>query len=391
MNTVMNIMRSPVMDTATIGGKPVEPKKTKRTRKQVEGQFSLYDTGVPNIIVYEAFCCDAHKACFCRHVPEGQLVIYNIGVEWATVVQFPAAKLLGEVETKAEAEINPVKKPSVEELIENNTGLVRYCMGGIGGVTSLNAQDIEQVGLIALWKSAQRFDPSRGVKFVSYAIPAIKRAMYREVSGGQDKLNPESLDVLGDYSSQCVSLSAPGDDAFHNDDNAVVDMMLDVADSLRMVKEQKGVKAYAMHLQGYSGTQIAEAVGVKESSYTALISAGRKVVQSHPLFMRAAAELNNTPRENPVVNLLGADFELRYAKDMTYDVPARFEDDYETMLIKLLSQEQVAEYLLFEPRIGEPVCIINKDTGCTSVLNVQKDYLELTYAIQTSRAMKKTA
>jgi len=42
-----------------------------------------------------------------------------------------------------------------------------------------------QAGRLALWRAAQGYDPQRGVAFSSYAVPAIRRAVWRAVSEAQ--------------------------------------------------------------------------------------------------------------------------------------------------------------------------------------------------------------
>jgi len=42
-----------------------------------------------------------------------------------------------------------------------------------------------QVGRLALWRAAQGYDPQRGVAFSSYAVPAIRRAVWRAVAQAQ--------------------------------------------------------------------------------------------------------------------------------------------------------------------------------------------------------------
>ena len=385
MSISINTMRSTDMNKSTIGVMPVEQKKRKMTN-QIDGQFTLYNTGAPNTIICEFFSGEFKKVRRGRHIPDGQMLFYDIGVEWTNVVQFPEAKTGEKVGSSSET----ATVYAVNELFDNNLGLIGYSAKSVAGVNSSNWADIEQAGYIALWKAAENFDASRGVKFASYATIAIKRAMYRELSQYKDKLNPESLDALEEENS--VSLKAElvttEDEVLGNQNNAIIDAMLQVADSLRLVKEQKGVRAYAMQLQGYSTQRILDSIGVAKKSYSAIISVGRRALQSHPIFMRMAADLRNESAKVTTVNLLDSQFELKYAKDFFFDVPSKYEANYEASFAEFVSQEHIAEYLMFEARIGEPVCIINKETGCASVVNVGNDSLELTYAMQSGRKIK---
>jgi len=42
-----------------------------------------------------------------------------------------------------------------------------------------------QAGRLGLWRAAQRYEPQRGVAFSSYAVPAIRRAVWRAVTEGR--------------------------------------------------------------------------------------------------------------------------------------------------------------------------------------------------------------
>jgi len=383
MNAIMNAMRSTDMNKTKLGIMSVEPKR-KKIKNQVDGQISLYDTGAPNTIIYSFFSEEPRKVRRNRHIPEGQMLFFDIGVEWGKVISFP--------EQKSVNSPKPVKEASpAEKLFDENKKLIGYCVKNTAGVFGSNWHDAEQAGLIALWKAAEGFDPSRGVSFSSFATVAIKRAIFREVNNSIDKLNPESLDAFdsdAENFSEELQLPSAEETVISNENNGLVDTMNKFADSLRLIKEKKGVKAYAMHLQGYSGSQIAEALGFRTSSYTALVSVGRKVVQNNPLFARAANEYRETSVKNTKVNLLDSEFELQYSADAIFDVPSQYEGDFEAAFLGLVSQEHVAEYLLFESRIDEPVCIINRDTGCTSQIIMKENAMELTLAVQTGQKLR---
>lgn len=385
-----NTVRSPDLNTFAMGTRPAE-RKAKREKKQVEGQLSLYCSPAPDISDYDHLFFDKEprKVRKGRHIPEGQLLFYDIGVKWATVIQFPTPEGAPREEvspTPTVAGAAPAARETaaaIDEMIEKNTGLVHYCMKLVGGITSLNRDDVEQAGMMALWRAAKGFDTSRGRKFSSYATIAIKRAMIREVGRSCDRLNPNSWDAIEeDCPSLAGQLATSEAEAFRGENSPVVELMLEVADTLRLLKERKGVKAFAMYLQGYSGAQIAEAIGVSEKSYTAFISTGRKVVRSNPLFLQAAADMWDVTRKHPVVELLEAQFELRYAEDLTFNVPMRWDDAYEARLMQFLAQEKIAEYILNKVRIGEEVLVINRDTGCSTKLNVGTDILEISFAVQ---------
>lgn len=66
----------------------------------------------------------------------------------------------------------------VTQALAEHEGLVhwvvhRQCLGGLRYVEAV------QAGRIALWRALQGYDPQRGYRFSSYAVPAITRAVWR--------------------------------------------------------------------------------------------------------------------------------------------------------------------------------------------------------------------
>lgn len=67
-----------------------------------------------------------------------------------------------------------------ELLIENNLGFIRKTaleVHGKAGESGLDVDDIVQEGCIGLLSAIDRFDAGRGMKFLTYAAPAIRNAM----------------------------------------------------------------------------------------------------------------------------------------------------------------------------------------------------------------------
>lgn len=57
---------------------------------------------------------------------------------------------------------------------------------------SLPYQEAVQAGRIGLWHALQRYDPERGLAFATYAVPAIRRAVWRAVAQAQAHEAPPS-------------------------------------------------------------------------------------------------------------------------------------------------------------------------------------------------------
>lgn len=288
----------------------------------------------------------------------------------------------------------PLDIKKLEEYIRQHRKLVGYCMKKISGITSYNRDDIEQVGLIALWKAAKNFDPSKGAQFSTYAVTIISREMYHAVHGSHDKLLPLSWDELEETCPSFESmLSASEKDALTlYESNSVIESILAKAETLNMAKERKGVKAYALYIQGYSYGQIAKAVGFGVGSSTAMISFGRKVVRANPLFKRILIE---DPHSDTVtVELNGTPFMLRYANELTYESPVRYDPDFIRSFAKVFSIQDVADYILNKVRIGENLCIFDSEMGYSVVMTVGKDVLDIffvSYAKQSTRKMARKA
>jgi RNA polymerase sigma-B factor len=71
---------------------------------------------------------------------------------------------------------NPYEEPR-NRLVEENLGLVRAAVRSLSPRSQDLADELFQVGSLALVESAARFDPSRGNRFSSFAYPWIRGRM----------------------------------------------------------------------------------------------------------------------------------------------------------------------------------------------------------------------
>lgn len=79
--------------------------------------------------------------------------------------------------------------PSRESIITDNMGLVHACAHRLRG-RGIEYEDLFQAGCIGLIKAADAFDPSRGFKLSTYAVPVIlgeMRRLFRD--GGSVKIS----------------------------------------------------------------------------------------------------------------------------------------------------------------------------------------------------------
>jgi RNA polymerase sigma factor (sigma-70 family) len=84
-----------------------------------------------------------------------------------------------------------VPDAALEGQMAQHEGLVRWVarQQWRGG---LSFDEVRHVGRIGLWHALQSYDPTRGSRFSSYAVPAIARAIWDEVAAA----SPERFPVL---------------------------------------------------------------------------------------------------------------------------------------------------------------------------------------------------
>ena len=65
------------------------------------------------------------------------------------------------------------KEKKLEQIVAENTGLVKSVALRLSHIYGEDAEDLIQIGYIGLIKAARRFEPERGLKFSTYAVPLI--------------------------------------------------------------------------------------------------------------------------------------------------------------------------------------------------------------------------
>ena len=65
--------------------------------------------------------------------------------------------------------------------IEAHVGLVRHVVNRHGWSAGVSRDDLIQEGLLAMCRAVERFDPDRGARFSSYAVPVIRHAIAQHV------------------------------------------------------------------------------------------------------------------------------------------------------------------------------------------------------------------
>jgi RNA polymerase sigma factor (sigma-70 family) len=80
----------------------------------------------------------------------------------------------------AAATVRPVAEAWVtarNAFVEGHRGLVASIARRYGGRSGLSQDDLIQEGCLALCRAVERYEPGRGTRFSSYAVPALQRAM----------------------------------------------------------------------------------------------------------------------------------------------------------------------------------------------------------------------
>lgn len=194
---------------------------------------------------------------------------------------------------------------SREEIIEKNMGLVHACAQRYKG-KGIEYDDLFQAGCVGLVKATDAFDPERGVRFSTYAVPVILgeiRRLFRDggavkvsrslkelslkakreqdlfvrTQGREPSVN-ELADILQvDYGLlvEALCAAAPPLSLTHEEDNAEFDLPVDspeeaLADSIALKQvlsllEPKDRELIVLrYFRGQTQTVVAQALGMTQ-------------------------------------------------------------------------------------------------------------------------------
>ena len=92
---------------------------------------------------------------------------------------------------------------ALDGLIDNNKSFIGkvandlfHSMNLAQSGLNLDTDDLKQAGNLGLWKAVPKFDAARGMKFLTYAAPAIRNAMMDMVRDAFTAFEPVSYTHL---------------------------------------------------------------------------------------------------------------------------------------------------------------------------------------------------
>lgn len=138
----------------------------------------------------------------------------DLAAYYAAVNVFPV--LTTDEEVELAFQIKAGNKAAKEKLINSNLrgviSIVREHYYGCGGC--LTTMDLISAGNIGLMKAADKFDPTIGVKFLSFAVNDIRAAILEEIK--------KSSRIVADYHKDATTKHTSLDAPLTDDDNATL-------------------------------------------------------------------------------------------------------------------------------------------------------------------------
>ena len=203
--------------------------------------------------------------------------------------------------------------------------------------------EVEQTGLLGLWKAAQNFEPDRNVQFKTYASKVIKnefRKLYREVKDASKNISAEPFyrDSDNDKSNSDRFIVPEDQSPAHlGESREMIELLNQIADETPLVKERNGIKIIALRLQGVEESEIVKMLDVRERSVSALVSLGRRVLQNNPKFLKYISIITNCELKTNKITIGGKEYTISYADNAVYNYKKLSSDEYLDVLVGFLN------------------------------------------------------
>jgi len=172
--------------------------------------------------------------------------------------------------------VGTVDELGPEEVFAENMGLAPWAVRRyqIPRTAAMDHEDLEQIAYIALWMSANTFDPERGYKFSTFAVTAIHNDAFKVIRGYKAKKRNEvslSIDFTAEddrgYETSAMAFLKGSD----LDDTAAC--VNEFVQSLSPLKR----RVLMLRLDGYKQHEIADRIGVSQKHVSrTLVAIGKE-------------------------------------------------------------------------------------------------------------------
>jgi RNA polymerase sigma-B factor len=209
------------------------------------------------------------------------------------------------------AELRRTEDPRLrDELVEEHLWLARHCSRRFAGKGEPR-DDLEQVASLALVKSVDRFDPSFGVRFSTFAVPTIMGELRRhfrdrtwsvrvtrrlkdlhlELKAANELLSQdlgraptvdevlEALEAGASYRASSLVVAGPDDDehaldlAADDEELGSAGVRVALAEAMRTLPDRERRVVYLRFYLGLSQSEIAERIGVSQVHVSRILRA----------------------------------------------------------------------------------------------------------------------
>jgi RNA polymerase sigma factor (sigma-70 family) len=199
---------------------------------RLRGRALLLDRPIPGWV--EAYATALHARAGCRRRATGPVPRDECADLSGALARLPwsgewLVRVLEGLSETATSRVRPLAAAWQAErnaFVEAHVGLVEFVVRRRGSIAGIAREDLIQEGLLAVCRAVERYDPDRGARFSSYAVPVIRHALAQYVRrmgfglgaprpappAGAAASSPPTNGTGRRRSPAAVSLDAPLDD-----------------------------------------------------------------------------------------------------------------------------------------------------------------------------------